>query len=381
MAALLVALAIAGVLLVVFQPARSRVSADFVVFYSAGRLVLRGHADRVYDQAWLGAAIIETAPGTGLDPRLPFNEPLAVLAPFGVLALLPVDVALRAWQAVSGLMILAALAVLQVAAPLHRRAVMIGLVAMMAAAPTWSLLIEGQTSALMLLGAGLVVLAVLADRPAAALPGGALLAIKPHYLLPYLVVLLVLRRKAALSASVAGAAAVLLSPLVAGGVPALQAMLGNALSTDQVTPVRLSESWGGFTAALLPAGWQTPVALALLAAAMVALLGLGWRMRREPIAVLGAAGWMGVLASPHALPHDLVLLAVPAWCAVALHRRGRLPSPAWGLVLCNAALLADELHPSVVVAPVVMTAVLLVYAAAFMRRRAAPVLRSTPAAA
>ena len=73
--ALVLALALAGAVLVVAQPARSRATADFTVFVSAGRLVLRGHADRVYDQAWLGPEIARSAAGAALDPRLPFNEP------------------------------------------------------------------------------------------------------------------------------------------------------------------------------------------------------------------------------------------------------------------------------------------------------------------
>jgi glycosyl transferase family 87 len=380
LAALVMALALAGGALVALQPAPSRATADFMVLVSAGRLALHGHADRVYDQAWLAPEIVRSAAGASLDPRLPFNEPLAAVLPFAALAALPVDLGLRLWQAFSVLLMLAALALLQAAAPLGRWAPLKGIVALMASAPAWSLLLEGQVSAVLLLGAALMALAVLRRRPLIALPGAALLALKPQYLLAYLVILVALRRPRAVAAALAGGGAVLMSPLIAGGIPALAAMVHNALSTDQVTPVRLSESWAGLLAAVLPAGLQTPVALALLACAMVVILALGRKASGDPLPLIAAASWIGVLASPHCLPHDLVLLAVPAWCALALHRQGRIPSPLWGLAACDAAVLLDELHPAVVLGPLVMTLVLAAYAVAF-RRRSTPDLESRPAAA
>jgi hypothetical protein len=53
----------------------------------------------------------------------------------------------------------------------------------------------------------------------------------------------------------------------------------------------------------------------------------------------------GLLFAPHALPYDLVLLAVPAWLTYALHREGLIadPSPAWMIV--GLVLLLD-LHAS-----------------------------------
>jgi len=378
--ALVLAFALAGVALVALQPARSRATADFTVLVSAGRLVLHGHADRVYDQAWLAPEIVRSASGAALDPRLPFNEPLAALLPFTALAALPAGLALRIWQAVSLLLMLAALMALQSAAPLGRRAPLMGMIALAASAPAWSLLLEGQVSAMVLLGAGLMVVALLRSRPMIALPAAALLAAKPQYLLPYLVVLLALRRPRALLAAVAGGGAVLMSPLIAGGLPALQAMVHNALSTDQVTPVRLSESWAGLLAAVLPASLQTPAALAVLGGAMLAVLAFGLARRTDPLPLLAGASWVGVLASPHCLPHDLVLLAVPTWCAAALNRQARLASPVFGVIASDLAVLLDELHPGLPMAPLVMTVVLAVYAVGF-RRRSSPALDSSPAAA
>ncbi|HYM49770.1 MAG TPA: glycosyltransferase 87 family protein [Candidatus Limnocylindrales bacterium] len=379
--ALVTGLAIAGLLLVAVQPPRARASADFTVLYSAGRLVLSGHADRVYDQAWLGPVIRRVAGGVAFDSRLPFNEPLAALLPFSLLAALPATIALRVWQGISLLLLVAAIWLLQSAAPLGRRATMLGVLGLLAAAPTWSTLIEGQVSAVLLLGASLVAVAVLRGRPAAALAGAALLAIKPQYLLPALAVLVVLRKPRLIAGALLGAGAVLMSPLMAGGVPALEAMIRAMLGTDQVTPVRLSESWAGWLAGVLPARFDTPVALAIMTAAAIAILWVGPRLRGEPLALLAVAGWAGVLASPHCLPHDLVLLAVPAWCAAALHRESRLPSPLPALVLCDAALVIDELGPPVLLAPALMTAALILYAVAFRRRRAAQIPAHRGAAA
>ncbi|HET9847868.1 MAG TPA: glycosyltransferase family 87 protein [Candidatus Dormibacteraeota bacterium] len=378
--AMIVGLALAGALLVIRQPASSRATSDFVVPYSAGRLVLAGHANRVYDQAWLAPELVRTAAGVPIDPTLPFSEPLALLAPFTILALFPVEVALRIWQGVSVLLLFAGIVTLQALLPLGRRAPITGLILLLAAIPTWSMLLEGQQSALVLLGAAFAATALVGDQPWVALPGAALLALKPQYLAPFLVLLLLRRHPRTMAYALCGSLIVLLSTGLAGGLPAFAAMGHNMLATNSQTPLRLNETWSGLLADVVPAPAQIPAALTVVLGGLVCAAILGIKLRGERLALVAATTWLAVLASPHTLPHDLVLLAVPAWCATALYREGRLPSPLWGLIACDAAIMFDALDPPVRLGAIAMTAVLIAYAVAFMQRRRESVHRPAAAA-
>jgi hypothetical protein len=88
------------------------------------------------------------------------------------------------------------------------------------------------------------------------------------------------------------------------------------------------------------------------------------------------AGALTALASPHALPHDLLVLAVPAWLAVALWREDALPTVIPGLLLIDLALLIDLRGLGLPVGPIAMTLVVAWYGWQF-RRRAEQRRRST----
>ena len=61
-----------------------------------------------------------------------------------------------------------------------------------------------------------------------------------------------------------------------------------------------------------------------------------------------------ILFSPHALPYDTVLLAVPAWLSFVLHRMNAIPSPAPAWLAVAVALVLDLGSPLVSLAPVVL---------------------------
>ena len=82
------------------------------------------------------------------------------------------------------------------------------------------------------------------------------------------------------------------------------------------------------------------------------------------------AGALTVVASPHALPHDLMILAVPAWLAIALYREGALPNPLPALLALDVALLIDLRGIDLPLGPVVMTAII-VWCGWQFRQRAA----------
>src|SRR6266550_1614180 len=366
MLALVIALAAAGLIVIVSQPAASRLSSDFTINYSAGVLIRQGHLAAPYRQAELEAMMRSVAPDGAIDPRLPFSLPLAAGLPYAALSLLPLEVAFRLFQLVSIALLLLAVVLLQRALPLPPGAPRLAVLGLLAAVPTWASLTEGQPTAWLVLGGAMVVAALGSPSLALAAGAGALLAVKPQYLPAYLIILLAARRWRSLAAASLGAGLFLLSPL-AGGVGGMNAMVRNALSANQAVPVRLNEAWIGlFGPALDGAG--TWVAIALYLGVVAGLLMLAWRRPGPIIAFAALAGVLTSLASPHALPHDLLILALPAWLAIVLQRDGALPNVIPGLLLIEFALLVDLRGVQVPVGPIAMTLVVAWYGWQFRQR-------------
>ena len=365
--ALVLALAAAGLMVVLTQSPASRLSSDFTINYSAGMLVRQGHFAAPYQQAELGDMMRRVAPGA-IDPRLPFSLPLGAALPYAVLSLLPIELAFRLWQLITIALIVVAVLLLQRAFPLPR-VPGLAVLGLLAAIPTWATLTEGQPTAWLFLGGAMVVTVLRWDSPALAGGAGLLLAVKPQYLPAYLVILFAARRWRSLAAAVAGGGLLLLSPLV-GSVDGLSAMVHNALSANQVVAVRLNESWIGVIGPALPASIATAVAIILYLGVLGALFVLAWRRPTSLIGFAALAGALTVLASPHALPHDLLILAVPAWLAIVLYREGALPNPLPGLLAVDVALLIDLRGVDLPLGPVVMTAVVVWYGWWFRQRAA-----------
>ena len=371
MLALTVALAAAGLVVILTQSPASRLSSDFTINYSAGALVRQGHLAAPYDQAALGAMMQRVAPDGAIDPRLPFSLPLVAALPYAVLSLLPFELAFRLCQLLSAALLLLAVLLLQRAAPIGggKLTLGLGLVGVLAAVPTWGAFTEGQPTAWLLLGATMIVLALRSDSLGLAAGAGILLAVKPQYLPVYLTILFAARRWRSLGAAATGGAIALLSPL-AGGAAGLSAMVHNALSANQAVAIRLNESWIGVIGPVLPTRVATMVAIALYLAVLLALGWLAWRRLPSLIGFATLAGALAVLASPHALPHDLLILAVPAWLAIVLCRQGALPNPLPALLAIDLAILIDLRGIDVPLGPIVMTAVVAWYGWQFRQRAA-----------
>ena len=377
----LIALVLAGALMLARQSDVLRRAADFTIGYSAARLWLSGHPDAVYDQRRLGPMMTKVS-GGAIDPSLPYAQPFLALTPVLPLALLPLDLAYRLWQLSSLLLFLGGLYLLQRAQPLDARAPAWGFLALLASVPAWSTLAEGQTTPLLLLGAALLVWSLRSGALVPAALGGMLLATKPQYIPAYLLLLLFLRRKRLLGAAAAGAAVMSLSPLIAGGLEGARAYLQVLMTTHGLAEGRLIETWSGFLGSFLPAGSRAGAALALtvLIIAMAGLAAWLFLWRRQVNQAIAVAGLLGVLASPYAFPHDLVLLAIPAWFGFVLTREGRVGSPLWALALTDLALLADAGGAPVAIAPLVLTAALAWAVVDFRRRAAARLPGLAPAA-
>jgi len=350
-------------------------NSDFTVLYTAATFLRQGQARAVYDPTRMGPALVRIS-GARIDPRLAFDYPLADALPLVPLSLLPLQLAIRVWQAIIVLLLATAVFWLSRVNGWSRPAAALGLLAVLAAEPTWALLTEGQLGGLLVLGSVAMLMAAVREQAAWGVAGGALLAIKPQYLPAYLLMLVATRRWKAVGAAVAGSATVVLSSVIAGGASGLEAMLRSMLSPVAAVDVRSMDSWMALVALVVPPPFETAAGLAILAATVLGLAVLAVRPK-DPLVYAALAGCLALLGSPHTLPHDVVLLLVPAQLAFALQRQGRLASPIPGLAILQAAWLID-LHGVPVSAGVIaLTAVLAYYTVDFRRRAAgAPQLRA-----
>lgn len=283
---------------------------DFTAFWAAGRLALEGAPALAWDWAAHRAAELE---GLGHDFRgwLPWHYPPPFQLLLAPLAALPLWPAMALWAgATLALLLWTAARILP--GPLAPGAVL-------AAAPTAMVLVNGQTGAFLaaLLGLGLL---GLERRPAAAgLPLG-LLVIKPQLALGVPVALVAGRRWRALAA--AALAALVLCALSAGilGAEAWAAFLASLSETAGVftgdgPPVAPRHRIGASPYTLLRhLGLGLGPALAVQGAVALAVLGLlarAWA-RPGPSPALRAAllCFATAAATPRILGYDLHLLLI-----------------------------------------------------------------------
>ncbi len=344
-------------------------SSDFTVLYTAATLVRHGQLAAVYNQATMGPALLQVSDGH-IDPTLPFDYPLADALPLVPLTLLPLQAAFRVWQLLILLLLAAAVFVLNRLHPLGKSAVPFGLLAVLAAEPTWALLTEGQLGGVLLVGAVAVLAAADRDVAGWGFLGGVLLAFKPQYLPAYLALLWAGRCRRALVAVIAGSLLVGCSALLAGGPSGIAAMVRGMLAGSAWADLRSMDSWAGLLALALPPRLAMIAGLGLFGATLIVLPVLA-RRRTDLLPFAGLAGCLALLGSPHTLPHDMVLLLVPAWAAFVLHRQGRLRSPVAGLVILQVGWVVDLHGLPVSAGALALTGVLGWYLIDFKRRAAA----------
>jgi hypothetical protein len=369
--AVVAAFIIAGLLVVGHQSSLARRSADFTINYSAALLIREGHPQAIYQRDQLGPLMLRLS-DNAIDPRLPFDAPLALALPWVPLTFLPLEPAFHVWQILTLCQLLLALLLLARWIPLGRRSLPLAIAALLAFPASWALFSEGQSSGLLLLGAVLLIGAWRRDRWWMAAAGALLLGLKPQYLPAYLILLCGQRHWRTLAAAVLGAAAAGLSPLLAGGVNGLSAMVWSALEAGQGV-VRYNDSLIGTVAPLLPGRLPTLLGFSLWALTLIALAVVA--LRRPPanaVAFAALATTVAILFSPHALPYDTVLLAVPAWLTFTLHRMKAIPSPAPLWMAIGLALVIDLGSPFVSLAPVVLLAGLVWYGRVYLRRVQVP---------
>jgi len=297
---------------------------DFVAYYSGARLVWTDHAVDLYNFHSLGtlqAGLVH--PLHVRDGVLPFVYPpffAMLLAPLSALPLTP---AYLAWLAVNVSLLAVTLAALARMAGLGGRSQILFGVVSLSFLPVFVSLTQGQTATLLLVFVTACFLALIAGHDAAAGAALGLVLIKPPYVLPLLLVLVLRTRWKALIAFAATTTfliaipAVLLSRNILG---AYLHTLTRAMAWREQFGYgpTLNHSLAGFTQLLLHPAPAAAAQWALAALVVVALIAIVRKMESIEVA-LAYAAVAALLISPHVLIHDLSLLLLPA--AVALRCR------------------------------------------------------------
>lgn len=297
---------------------------------------------------WFGTLPLYNVAGLDANPFAPtFSGPPALAALALPFATTPYPQAIVAWRAAAIAALLASWIVL-VRAYGARPAAALGLL-LLAVAPTFAALAEGQAAPLLLLllALGLYALRRGRDDLLGACVGAAAALSPPALLL--LGFALAQRRWRALGFAAASFALLALGGLLVAGWPAHAIYLGDvAPALAQSTAWPLNQSLHAFTARLLepdqlglrPLG--TPQAQRAGWLAALALLALtAWLSRRRDQAELGYALWLAalLLAAPVAWAPELILLALPLLVLVAA-ADGRVAWPSVACAALGVALLA-----------------------------------------
>jgi hypothetical protein len=331
--------------------------ADFLALWAAGRAALAGHAAAAYD--WPTLRLIEENAVGHFNGYLGWRYPPPFLFVAAALALLPYASAFLVWLFGTFLCYLAAI-----------RAIIgdrVGYFLAAAFPPVLANFMAGQNG---FLSASLIggALALLERQPIGAGVLLGLLTYKPHLGLLFPIALVAGGYwRVFITAAIVTAlmAALSLAAFGAEGWHAFFPVIGDAMYAEsQAYWGRLQSAFGlvrlFFDSEVL--AWAVQGTMAIIAAAAVAILWRGRTAYEIKAAALGA----GVLmATPHVLTYDLVILAVPIAFLFRLGRtQGFLKHELAGIGLACVLIL---IYPFVV-APVAYVAVLVV--ATLVLRRA-----------
>jgi hypothetical protein len=303
---------------------------DFTAFYVGGTLLREGHTGDLYSQAVqqpLHSALI--APDT--EANLPFvNTPVAAALVVPV-TYLPLDAAYRLWS-------LLELAVLVLAVVLAIRSVdwpdgTAGIwkfaagAAALAGVGTLTMFIQAQWTPVLALG---LVLAYRWWKSGHHAAGAAVLVVsagiaKPHLALGLLAFLAGWRDRRVIIGALAGAAGLAFASLALVGPSGIAGFVGILASSTTRWELATMVSFIGVVGSLFGSGLAAH-AIGLVASllACAAAVWLGTTVRRNPShldSALAGAVVLSLLASPHAYPDDLVMLAPALVIGVAVAAR------------------------------------------------------------
>lgn len=278
---------------------------DFIAFWSAGRVVLSGHAELVHHIATVQAVQWDAVPGMRWVAG--WNSPPQFLLIATALALFPYPVAALIWLGGGGALYLTAAQKLLPDA----RAMVFALTL-----PAALYHLGSVQTGLWIAGVSGLALYWLDTKPmrAGALIG--LLAIKPHLAILWPVYLAVTGRWRAFGAAALSLALFTLAAVLAFGWESIPRFIDNLGATQHLIDGRLvsTTTFGSLYGNLLALGATSVAAMAAHAFSAVAALGVAvWIFRRGDARAQAAALCAAtMLASPYLFFYDTTLLAVGA---------------------------------------------------------------------
>jgi hypothetical protein len=354
-------LAVSAVLLVRLDRSASA-GIDFLPTYVAGRALLHGHAPEIYESLAQTRQYAQILPGQ-VPSHNPFLNPPGAALLAAPLALLRFSVADRLWAVLQAILLVSSTLLLLPQKPRWALAFP-ALVFCLGSAFCALDILLGQWDGVTVLGLALCWRWRAQSRPlAAGLALGLLGGLAKPHLLAGVAIYLVVRREWRLVATAAGGAiasvvapALLLSPhLLVDFIRTVGSSSGDPVSQRFVSLSGLLASWFG----------NSPIShdlgLGVSALALVVAGWLGTRTGRDDLCLGGAAVTLSLLASPHLLGYDAVLL-VPFLCARLLQNQ-RLWIPICGVVALDLASWLDlgnaQLFPPGRLTPLVLGALAL----------------------
>ncbi len=312
---------------------------DLMAYYAPARMVLAGHAGLVYNWAALGhvqtALVGHTATTFGLLPDL--YPPFFVTA-FLPLATLPYNLTYLVWLSLSCVLIVVALYAFEQYIGLEGRKAAAFRWVSLTFSPVFLAFVDGQVSMYLLALLAAAFFAIRSNRPLLAGAALAAVCVKPTYVAPILLVLLLRRQWRAVASFAASGLLLLLAPMVVFGpriyksylqlLAVVSAWQGRSTRLPlwyhhlAISPATYGSQWNqsvaGFVDRLLP-NPESTILYAALGLALLAVLAACTLHCRTIDIPFGMAVVAGLLVSPHTLAYDLTLLLLPV--AVVLRYR------------------------------------------------------------
>ena len=315
---------------------------DFVVFYSAGRMVREGQATAAYDPGAIHSEEAEVVrqPRASIIP-LPYFNPPHMLFALSALSCLPTGLAALLFTIIELAAFAAAIAVLSRLRliGLSGAGGLIALLALIASMPFHEVLLHGQISLLLFAAWAAIYVGTIQGRGDRwTVPGLVVLALKPQLALVPLLYLIIRHQWATLARFIAVETALTVVAVAAWGpgivwdfLSLLRAAAGwedqNGIWVDAMF------GWNAFVRDLIGPQWHMGRAAiaAALSLATLALVASSARLprRRTPAETLAVLVFASLLVSPHLFSQDLVLAGLPVLILVS--RGPSRERPAWAL--------------------------------------------------
>jgi hypothetical protein len=288
---------------------------DYIAFHTAGVLVREGNAAQLYDDA-----TIRAVQGELLQNRIPgfydaFRNPPFVALPFAVLSLLPLTWAFIAWTVLSLGCLGVALWLLSSELPVARTRWPGGVLLVLAFAPVYFGLVDGENASLSLLLYVLIFRALRGGEQVRTGVWSALGLFKPQLFVVFPFILIVRRQWRGLLAYaitaclLTGISVVLVGP--AGVEQWVRVIVEPETANSMANAWRMASAKSFFELAL---PGNSVAATGLYVATSAALLGLlAWVWTVGRARLKAEVGWlitclMAVLIDPHLVDYDLSVL-------------------------------------------------------------------------